>query len=104
MLLLGESPDFKPDVKLGQNVESEYPREADAYLTLHNLYELSLRVSFAVVFSSIIQARDEAYDPTNAYEKKWMFFPDWYYLGGLRAAGGPVGKGPTTNISSNSVP
>ncbi|KAE9036829.1 hypothetical protein PR003_g9290 [Phytophthora rubi] len=45
--------------------------------------ELALRVSFAVIISSIIQTRDEAYDPSNAYDKKWLFFPDWYYLGGL---------------------
>ncbi|KAG7380310.1 hypothetical protein PHYPSEUDO_007322 [Phytophthora pseudosyringae] len=45
--------------------------------------ELALRVSFAVILSSIIQTRDQAYDPSNAYDKKWLFFPDWYYLGGL---------------------
>ncbi|EEY54054.1 uncharacterized protein PITG_07764 [Phytophthora infestans T30-4] len=45
--------------------------------------EMALRVSFAVVLSSIIQTRDKAYDPAHAHDKKWLFFPDWYYLGGL---------------------
>ncbi|KAG3111394.1 hypothetical protein PI124_g9542 [Phytophthora idaei] len=45
--------------------------------------EMALRVSFAVILSSIIQTRDQSYDPSHAHEKKWMFFPDWYYLGGL---------------------
>ncbi|KAL8014447.1 putative parvalbumin [Plasmopara halstedii] len=44
---------------------------------------MALRVSFAVIISSIIQTRDQAYDPSHAYAKKWLFFPDWYYLGGL---------------------
>ncbi|GMF32247.1 unnamed protein product [Phytophthora fragariaefolia] len=44
---------------------------------------LALRVSFAVIISSIVQTRDRAYDPSNTLVKKWFFFPDWYYLGGL---------------------
>ncbi|KAG6969785.1 hypothetical protein JG688_00005170 [Phytophthora aleatoria] len=46
--------------------------------------EMALRVSFAVILSSIIQTRDQSYDPSHAHEKKWMFFPDWYYLGTIR--------------------
>ncbi|ETL34407.1 hypothetical protein L916_13362 [Phytophthora nicotianae] len=45
--------------------------------------EMALRASFAVILSSIIQTRNQAYDPSHAHDKKWMFFPDWYYLGGL---------------------
>ncbi|POM57408.1 Hypothetical protein PHPALM_38082, partial [Phytophthora palmivora] len=44
---------------------------------------MALRVSFAVVISSIIQTRNVAYDPSVAHAKKWIFLPDWYYLGGL---------------------
>jgi len=45
--------------------------------------ELAIRVAVAVIVASVIQTRDEAYDPSNAHNKKWLFFPDWYYLGGL---------------------
>ncbi|KAG6582844.1 putative transmembrane protein [Phytophthora cinnamomi] len=45
--------------------------------------ELSLRVAFGVVIASLIQTRDPLYDPSIEHDKKWFFFPDWYYLGGL---------------------
>lgn len=44
---------------------------------------MALRVSFAVLLSSSIQTRDQTSDSSHAYAKKWLFFPDWYYLGGL---------------------
>ncbi|KAG6582868.1 putative transmembrane protein [Phytophthora cinnamomi] len=45
--------------------------------------ELSLRVACGVVIASFIQTRDPNYDPSIEHDKKWFFFPDWYYLGGL---------------------
>ncbi|KAE9351590.1 hypothetical protein PF008_g5868 [Phytophthora fragariae] len=45
--------------------------------------ELSLRVACGVVIASFIQIRDANYDPSIEHDKKWFFFPDWYYLGGL---------------------
>ncbi|GMF32244.1 unnamed protein product [Phytophthora fragariaefolia] len=45
--------------------------------------ELAIRAACGVVLASFIQLRDERYDPTNATTKKWRFFPDSYYLGGL---------------------
>ncbi|KAK1939993.1 hypothetical protein P3T76_008316 [Phytophthora citrophthora] len=45
--------------------------------------ELSLRVAFGVIIASFIQTRDPDYDPSIEHDKKWFFFPDWYYLGGL---------------------
>ncbi|ETN05290.1 hypothetical protein PPTG_14059 [Phytophthora nicotianae INRA-310] len=45
--------------------------------------ELSLRVACGVIIASFIQTRDPNYDPSIEHDKKWFFFPDWYYLGGL---------------------
>ncbi|KAL4118759.1 hypothetical protein PRIC2_011081 [Phytophthora ramorum] len=45
--------------------------------------QLSLRVACGVLIASCIQTRVSDYEPTNAYGKKWVLFPSWYYLGGL---------------------
>ncbi|KAF4323214.1 hypothetical protein BBO99_00002760 [Phytophthora kernoviae] len=45
--------------------------------------ELSLRVACGVILASFIQTRDPNYDPSVEHDKKWFFFPEWYYLGGL---------------------
>ncbi|KAL4147575.1 hypothetical protein PRNP1_011331 [Phytophthora ramorum] len=45
--------------------------------------ELSLRVACGVIIASFIQTRDPDYDPSMEHDKKWFFFPEWYYLGGL---------------------
>jgi hypothetical protein len=45
--------------------------------------QLSLRVAVGVLIASCIQTRVSDYDPADAYGKKWMLFPSWYYLGGL---------------------
>ncbi|CAI5715718.1 unnamed protein product [Hyaloperonospora brassicae] len=45
--------------------------------------ELSLRVACGVIIASFIQTRDPHYDPSKEHDKKWLLFPDWYYLGGL---------------------
>ncbi|KAG3034660.1 hypothetical protein PC121_g19751 [Phytophthora cactorum] len=45
--------------------------------------ELSLRVACGVIIASFIQTRDPNYNPSIEHDKKWFFFPDWYYLGGL---------------------
>ncbi|EGZ09590.1 hypothetical protein PHYSODRAFT_305076 [Phytophthora sojae] len=44
---------------------------------------MAIRAACGVILASFIQLRDEAYDPAGAHTKKWRFFPDWYYLGGL---------------------
>ncbi|KAG7377522.1 hypothetical protein PHYPSEUDO_011515 [Phytophthora pseudosyringae] len=45
--------------------------------------QLSLRVAVGVLIASAIQTRVSDYDPSDAYGKKWVLFPSWYYLGGL---------------------
>ncbi|CAH0491870.1 unnamed protein product [Peronospora farinosa] len=45
--------------------------------------ELSLRVACGVIVASFIQMRDPGYDTSIEHDKKWFFFPKWYYLGGL---------------------
>ncbi|CAH0515376.1 unnamed protein product [Peronospora belbahrii] len=45
--------------------------------------ELSLRIACGVIIASFIQTRDPEYDPSIQHAKKWFFFPEWYYLGGL---------------------
>uniref|UniRef100_A0AAV1UUX6 EF-hand domain-containing protein n=1 Tax=Peronospora matthiolae TaxID=2874970 RepID=A0AAV1UUX6_9STRA len=45
--------------------------------------ELALRVACGVIVASFIQTRDPNYDPSIEHDKKWFFFPEWYYLGGL---------------------
>ena len=45
--------------------------------------ELALRVACGVIVASFIQTRDPNYNPSIEHDKKWFFFPEWYYLGGL---------------------
>ncbi|KAI9916982.1 hypothetical protein PsorP6_016811 [Peronosclerospora sorghi] len=45
--------------------------------------QMSLRVACGVLIASSIQARVSNYDPADPFGKKWVFFPSWYYLGGL---------------------
>lgn len=45
--------------------------------------EMALRVAFGVLLASAIQTRESSYDPRENHSKKWVLFPDWYYLGGL---------------------
>ncbi|KAI9918532.1 hypothetical protein PsorP6_012217 [Peronosclerospora sorghi] len=45
--------------------------------------ELSLRVACGVILASLIQIRSPKYVPSMKHEKQWLFFPEWYYLGGL---------------------
>jgi hypothetical protein len=45
--------------------------------------EMAIRAACGVIVASFIQMRDPGYDPAAANVKKWRFFPDWYYLGGL---------------------
>ncbi|DBA01457.1 TPA: hypothetical protein N0F65_005576 [Lagenidium giganteum] len=46
--------------------------------------QIALRVAFGVLIASAIQTRDRDYDPNKkGHQKKWMFFPEWYFLGGL---------------------
>lgn len=45
--------------------------------------EMALRVAFGVLLASAIQTRESDYSPAANHSKKWVLFPDWYYLGGL---------------------
>lgn len=45
--------------------------------------EMALRVAFGVLVASAIQTRDDSYNPKDEHTKRWVLFPDWYYLGGL---------------------
>lgn len=45
--------------------------------------EMALRVAFGALLASAIQTRESDYDPKGIHSKKWVLFPDWYYLGGL---------------------
>jgi hypothetical protein len=45
--------------------------------------EMALRVACGVIIASFIQTKDQDYDPNVLHDKRWFFFPRWYYLGGL---------------------
>uniref|UniRef100_K3WVI3 EF-hand domain-containing protein n=1 Tax=Globisporangium ultimum (strain ATCC 200006 / CBS 805.95 / DAOM BR144) TaxID=431595 RepID=K3WVI3_GLOUD len=45
--------------------------------------EMAIRVACGVLIASAIQTRESDYDPQTPHSKKWVLFPDWFYLGGL---------------------
>ncbi|RLN49624.1 hypothetical protein BBJ28_00002643 [Nothophytophthora sp. Chile5] len=61
---------------------------------------MALRVAFGVLLASCIQTRAPNYDVTDAYDKKWLLFPSWYYLGGLSYCAVAVLFTTGTNIGS----
>ncbi|RHY00329.1 hypothetical protein DYB36_013255, partial [Aphanomyces astaci] len=48
--------------------------------------ELALRTAVGVLLASMVQTKyrkDNVQVPSNSHEKQWVFFPEWYILGGI---------------------